>query len=108
MFAQEIGTAKGKIDDAVRSYTSSMGFLSATMTSEVLRRGKRHDEIEKRHKILKWLWDGNYWEIHKSLRERRVPHTGNWFLDSLPFKDWREGKGSTFLICPGIRTNPLR
>jgi hypothetical protein len=83
-----------------------MGFLKATMMAKVLQHVKNHDEIEKRRKILKWIWDGDYWEIHKSLQQERVEGTGDWLLNTDAYKKWLKGE-SIFLICPGIRMKQL-
>jgi hypothetical protein len=91
-----------------------MGFLTATMTMEVLKDTReitkierQRAEIEKKQNILKWIWDGNYWEQHRLLQEKRVIGTGQWFLDSNTFKEWLKAETSNFLICPGIRIKLL-
>lgn len=81
----------------------SMGLLTAVMTAELL----QHDKMERREKILAWLWKGDYWKRHKNLRDRRVPKTGKWFLECDRFKDWRNGLGSPLLLCLGMGKNLL-
>ena len=98
---------KGKIDTAAASYMSSMGFLTATMTMEVLRRDRHREDSEQWGEIPAWLWDGNYWERHKLLHDERVSGTGTWFLDSSQFQNWLKEEKCRFLIGPGMRTNPL-
>ena len=106
LFEKDFGPAKEKIDERVRAYQTSMGFLKATMMVKVLQHVKSHDEMEKRRKILQWIWGGDYWEIHKSLQQERVEGTGDWFLDTDAHKKWLKGE-SIFLICPGIRMDRL-
>ena len=91
-----------------------MGFLTATMAKEILKdtreitkTEREHAEMEKKQNILKWIWDGNYWERHRLLEEKCVMGTGQWFLDSNKFKEWREGETFNFVICPGIRIKHL-
>jgi hypothetical protein len=80
-----------------------MGFLTAKMTAELL----LHDKDEKREKMLNWVSSGDdvNWRRHWDLHNRRVPGTGKWFLESVQYNDWRKGKGSPVLFCPGIRTS---
>lgn len=94
--------AKQSIDSAVRRYSESMGFLTATMTAELL----LHDMSDRREKILSWLWKGDYWKRHEQLRDQRVASTGVWFLESENFKSWTLGGESPVLICQGMRMGP--
>jgi hypothetical protein len=66
---KEFDGAKIAIDDAAQEYTRSMGFLTATMTAELL----FHDKSDRRQQILIWLWTGDYWKRHQLLRSQRVP-----------------------------------
>jgi hypothetical protein len=109
-FFEKLDDEKTKIDNAVKAYTTAMGFLTATITVEVLKdtreitkNEKERTEMEKKQNILKWIWDGNYWDRHRLLHVERVTGTGQWFLDSDTFKEWRKGEKANFLICPGIR-----
>jgi len=81
-----------------------MGFLTAQMAAQLL----LHDKDENREKMLNWLSSGDdiNWQRHWDLHKRRVPGTGKWLLESVQFQDWREGKGSPLLFCPGIRNSP--
>jgi hypothetical protein len=101
----DFNAAKAKVSDAAAAYAKSMGFLTAKMTAELL----LHDKEEKREKVRHWLSDGADvgWKRHWDLKERRVPGTGKWFLDSVPFNRWRKGLDSPVLYCPGIRFSPL-
>lgn len=96
---KEYADSKKKIESAIRTYSESMGYLTATMTAELL----RHDKDERREKIINWIWKGDFSTKHKMLHENRVPHTGIWFLETAAFMDWRNGTGSKILICTGIR-----
>jgi hypothetical protein len=80
-----------------------MGFLTATMTAELL----LHDKSERRNNILDWLWTGDNWKRHKFLRDRRVANTGTWFLEAESFKKWSCGENPV-LICLGMRTVPSK
>ena len=97
--------AKAKVTGATNAYVKSMGFLTAKMTSQLL----LHDKEEAREKVLNWLSGGADigWKRHWDLHEKRVPGTGKWFLDSVPFNRWRKGSGSPVLFCPGIRLSLL-
>lgn len=101
---KEFATAKQSIDDAATRYKDSMGYLTITMTAELL----HHDKDDKREKVLEWVWKGDYWKRHKNIRDRRVANTGKGFLESDAVKAWRTGTGSQSLICLGIRTSPSR
>lgn len=79
-----------------------MGFLTATMTAELL----HHDKSERREKILTWLWTGDYWKRHQLLRSQRVANTGDWFLECEAFQKWKSGTGTSLLISLGIRMFP--
>jgi len=96
---KEFTAAKSAIDTAAQLYQESMGFLTATMTAELL----HHNKSARREEILAWLWSGDYWKRHKTLRSQRVPNTGNWFLESPEFIKWKNAEGSSLLISLGIR-----
>jgi hypothetical protein len=96
----EFGFAKAGVEEAIKVYTSSMGYLTATMTVELL----RQDRENNKHQILNWIWTGDTWKKHKFLHQKRVPGTGEWVLNSSEFKSWDSGDQSTSLICHGIRT----
>lgn len=59
-----------------------------------------NSKIEKRVKILKWLSVDNFGARHKELQKK---NSGQWFLESKPFKDWMDEIGPNCLLCPGIR-----
>lgn len=101
--SKEYVDSKEKVERAIKSYSESMGYLTATMTAELL----HHDKDERREKIINWIWEGDSWQRHKMLREKRVPNTATWFLESAAFKDWRLGTGSHLLLCIGIRKQIL-
>lgn len=94
--------AKKNIEESASRYKDSMGYLTVSMTAELL----HHDKDEKREKILDWVWKGDYWTKHKNLRDRRVPNTGKGFLADERIQAWRTGTGNPILICLGIRTAP--
>ena len=95
----EFEGAKSAIDTAAQKYVESMGFLTATMTAELL----HHDKNERREKMLIWLWTGDYWNRHQLLRSQRVAGMGEWFLQCESFQQWKSGTGSHLLISLGIR-----
>jgi hypothetical protein len=97
--SKEYVDSKKKIESAIKVYSESMGYLTATMSAELL----RHEKDERREKIINWIWKEDYSQKHKMLHENRVPHTGIWFLETAAYKDWRNGTGSKILICTGIR-----
>lgn len=100
---KEFDEAKSAIDDAANKYRDSMGFLTATMTAELL----HHDKDERRDKILTLLWTGDYWKRHQLRGTHRVTNTGVWFLECEPYQNWKSGSGSSVLISLGIRMIPL-
>jgi hypothetical protein len=100
---KEIDGAKSAIDSAGQKDKDSMGYLTATMTAELL----HHDKGERREQILTWLWSGDYWKRHQYFQSQRVPNTGDWFLNSEAFTKWKTGTGSGLLISLGIRTFSL-
>ncbi|KAH9241070.1 hypothetical protein K456DRAFT_1813056, partial [Colletotrichum gloeosporioides 23] len=52
-------------------------------------------------KILDWLTPTDYGKQNSDFFSRRHPGTGQWFLNSKPFKTWLASQGKT-LFCPGI------
>jgi hypothetical protein len=93
--------AKKNLEDAATRYKDSMGYLTVSMTAELL----HHDKDEKREKTLDWVWKGDYWSKHKNLRDRRVPNTGKGFVEDKRIQEWRTGPGNPFILCLGIRTS---
>jgi hypothetical protein len=78
---------------------------------ERLERQRRMDElaeerrIEKRLSVIKWVSDLDYSSIQEDILSHRFGDTGTWLLQHGRFKDWFEGKGSSFLWCwgnPGV------
>ncbi|KAK7996637.1 putative RPE1-D-ribulose-5-phosphate 3-epimerase [Apiospora arundinis] len=52
-------------------------------------------------KILDWLTQTEYGPQHSDYRQKRVPGTGQWLLDSEKYQSWRSTPSQT-LFCPGI------
>lgn len=96
---KEFDERRKQIEAAARQYTDSMGFLAASITGRAL----RHLDKQNRCDLLKWIWEGDYWKRHRYLRQKRVPGTGTWFLNSSWYKDWRDGVSPNILICLGMR-----
>ncbi|GLB45326.1 hypothetical protein LshimejAT787_2100860 [Lyophyllum shimeji] len=56
---------------------------------------------EERRKIMAWVSPVDVASQHSDVASRRLPGTGQWFLDSDAFKEWERGNGQA-LWCPGI------
>jgi len=41
------------------------------------------------------------------LREKRIPNSACWFLDSLQFKNWVSNLDTAFFWCPGKGSNTI-
>lgn len=53
-------------------------------------------------KIKQWLAAPHPSSNHKAAKEKRQSSTGNWFIQSQEFTDWKMG-ASSFLWLHGIR-----
>ncbi|KAJ5765777.1 hypothetical protein N7520_005336 [Penicillium odoratum] len=51
--------------------------------------------------ILDWLTEIDYGPQHSDILKRRQPGTGQWFLNSVEYRNWQSSKKQT-LFCPGI------
>lgn len=58
-------------------------------------------ELQQHHAMLEWLSPTQYAAQMYDVIARRQERTGEWFLDSVEFKRWKEGTDKT-LFCPGI------
>ncbi|GLB45329.1 hypothetical protein LshimejAT787_2100890 [Lyophyllum shimeji] len=56
---------------------------------------------EERQKTMAWVSPVDVASQHSDVASRRLPGTGQWFLDSDAFKEWERGNGQA-LWCPGI------
>ena len=81
-----------------QDYTAALSELNVVMTGEVL----RHDQSEKRRKVLDWLSTKDEWRKHKDFHKYRIDGASDWFLKSEPFRAWRKGEGSHVLLCHGL------
>jgi len=63
---------------------------------------------ERRHKILEWLSPATFNAKHDELRKTRIINSGQWFVESEPFKQWMLGSGRPNLVAEGIRAVLLR
>ena len=54
------------------------------------------------HVIANWLTSLDFRERLTDFLEKRTEGTGQWLLESQPFRDWLAGK-SRILWCSGIR-----
>jgi hypothetical protein len=53
--------------------------------------------------LLQWISPLEPQIRHEDVRSKRLPNTGNWFLDSDIFRHWREDcKGVNIFGCYGI------
>ncbi|KAH8707494.1 hypothetical protein GQ44DRAFT_763661 [Phaeosphaeriaceae sp. PMI808] len=56
---------------------------------------------DERKKILGWLPSTDYTDRQNALQRERHEGTGQWFLDTVEFRNWLHQKGS-ILFCPGM------
>ena len=54
-----------------------------------------------REEILDWIYPHKTTGKHSAFREKRVPNSAFWFLNSQKFKSWVSGSSSNLLWCPG-------
>ena len=55
-----------------------------------------------RKDVLAWLSPLDFRKNHASAAEARIDGTGEWFLECMEFRRWRDRNHET-LYCPGIR-----
>ena len=60
-------------------------------------------EVDKRNKILSWVSDIPYEEIHYVARKGWTNGTGKWLLDHERYVEWRASSTSTILWLHGMR-----
>ena len=60
-------------------------------------------EVDKQCKILSWISDIPYKEIHNVSREGWTKGTGNWLLEHDQYVKWRASSASTILWLHGMR-----
>lgn len=84
--SQAIKEDSGSIRDAVGDLTAGVNTLLLD---------------SKYNEILAWLSSTNYPAQFADLIHRRQAGTGNWFLTSSPFLEWRANPSST-LLCTGM------
>lgn len=53
-------------------------------------------------KLLSWISPVEPQKRHQDVRSKRLQSTGNWFLETENFRNWRDDKGSDILGCYGI------
>lgn len=70
-------------------------------------RKSQEEAYEKRRKILKWLSSDDFEETHDRNFKKRFENTGQWLLDDLRFRNWRDGAQSSLLWCYGARKSQL-
>ena len=56
--------------------------------------------LDERQAIASWLSSLNFQASQYEFIQKRRKRTGEWFLESQEFKDWRDGTSET-LWCPG-------
>ena len=56
--------------------------------------------LDERQAITSWLTSLNFQASQNEFIQKRGEGTGQWFLKSQEFKDWRDGT-SEMLWCPG-------
>jgi hypothetical protein len=61
---------------------------------------------EDRRNISRWLSPLNFKAVQSEYLQKRQEGTGQWFLESPEFTDWRDGT-SEVLWCPGNRESIL-
>jgi hypothetical protein len=59
-------------------------------------------DMEERKTIAFWLSSLNFKTVQSETLQKHQPGTGQWFLESPVFLDWRDGQ-SKILWCPGMR-----
>lgn len=62
-------------------------------------------QSEENQRVLAWLSGLSFEDTHRAVLAKRHPNTGQWFLDTDEFKQWRDSQSNTTsaLWCPGMR-----
>lgn len=60
-------------------------------------------EVDKRRKILSWVSDIPYKDIHYEARKGWTSGTGDWLLSHRRYTEWRASSASTILWLHGMR-----
>lgn len=71
------------------------------VVDEIREKQSSHQLSMLQHKILNWLTPTDYSTQHSDFNSRRQHGTGQWLLDSDPFRTWLNEPGKT-MFCPGI------
>jgi hypothetical protein len=53
--------------------------------------------------VQRWISPLDFVKYQEDVFSRRHEGTGEWFLESEMFANWRDGEGDSGLWCPGIR-----
>jgi Cdc6-like AAA superfamily ATPase len=62
----------------------------------------RSQQISEQHRqVMSWLSLADFSAQQHDIIRRREEGTGQWFLESTQFREWRDNTGTT-LFCPGI------
>jgi hypothetical protein len=59
------------------------------------------DVVEKRERILNWIFPDDFRQRHRIISANRVKGTGEWFLNMGKYKTWIKGTTSNLLFCHG-------
>lgn len=87
---------------AIRQYTLNTDLAVSALGLEADEQRSWRDS-ERFHKILAWLYSGDFAQCHMHIREKRKKGTGTWLLESAEFISWKEGRGHRLLWGMGIR-----
>ena len=66
-------------------------------------RRTKEQAYEMRKKILTWLSPDDFEGTHQGHFKKRFENTGQWLLNDLRFRDWKDGTKSSLLWCHGAR-----
>lgn len=78
--------------------------------SHSMRLSEEREQQRLMAEILDWLAPINALHKHRDVQAKRSPHTGQWFLDKLEFRQWLEDDSWHDLLCiggPGVGKSVL-
>jgi hypothetical protein len=64
-------------------------------------------KVIRRKNVLDWLSPYCVSERHEAIREKRIEHTGQWFLNANQFQNWIKAEDPALLLCLGKGSIPL-
>lgn len=82
--------------------------LEARKSEERDKREAESKRLQELKEILSWLSQDDVTKKHLEIMEKRTEGTGQWFINSDEYMDWKAGASeASILWCPGKRESYL-